>query len=169
MGSPEARPDPASVAHRLFGGIANDNDLLAELLSFGQNARWRRFLVSRVAVPLDGRLLDVATGTARVARELAQRTPASIVGIDQSRGMLNVGARAIGDAGLGSRIGLVRGDARSLPFADETFGVGYRDVVVVVAATGGQADDRQEEHGEKKPTPHRRSRRRGVQQAVTGW
>ena len=121
MRSPEVAADPAAVARRLFAGIADEYDLLAELLSFGQNARWRRFLLSRVAVPADGRVLDVATGTARVARAVAQRTPAAIVGLDQSPAMLAAGVRALDDAGLTARIGLVRGDARCLPFPDRTF------------------------------------------------
>ena len=48
----------------LFADLPSGYDRLAEALSFGQNGRWRRFLISRVRVPAGGRVLDVATGTA---------------------------------------------------------------------------------------------------------
>jgi len=57
----------------LFAGIASSYDLMAEALSFGQNGRWRRFLVSRIPADANARVLDVATGTAGVAIELARR------------------------------------------------------------------------------------------------
>jgi demethylmenaquinone methyltransferase/2-methoxy-6-polyprenyl-1,4-benzoquinol methylase len=92
---------------------------MAELLSFGQNARWRRFMVSR----LDGaeRVLDVATGTAHVALEVTRRLPASVVGLDQSEPMLQEGERRVMAAGMGSRVRMVVGNGERLPFEDAVF------------------------------------------------
>ena len=68
-----------------------DYDRWATILSFGQDPRWRRFLVSRLDVqPLDT-VLDVATGTAAVALELARQKDCYVVGVDQSAEMLEVG------------------------------------------------------------------------------
>jgi demethylmenaquinone methyltransferase/2-methoxy-6-polyprenyl-1,4-benzoquinol methylase len=93
---------------------------MAELLSFGQNGRWRRFLASRV--PADARLvLDVATGTARVAVEVAGRTPARVVGLDQSGPMLRGGRANVAARGLEGRISLLQGQAERLPFPDGAF------------------------------------------------
>ncbi|TMD93828.1 MAG: dimethylmenaquinone methyltransferase, partial [Chloroflexi bacterium] len=39
------RSDPAAFARRLFAPLPRRYDLLAELLSFGQNGRWRRAMV----------------------------------------------------------------------------------------------------------------------------
>jgi hypothetical protein len=44
----------------LFTGLPGRYDLLAELLSFGQNRRWRREMVDRVVPAAPQRVLDVA-------------------------------------------------------------------------------------------------------------
>jgi demethylmenaquinone methyltransferase/2-methoxy-6-polyprenyl-1,4-benzoquinol methylase len=108
-------------ARALFSGIAGSYDVMAEALSFGQNARWRRFLVSRVPADASSRVLDVATGTAGVALELVRRTGAGVVGVDQSPEMLRAGRDAIGRAGLHRGIDLVLGQAERLPFAEGSF------------------------------------------------
>jgi demethylmenaquinone methyltransferase/2-methoxy-6-polyprenyl-1,4-benzoquinol methylase len=106
---------------RLFAGLPGTYDRLAEVLSFWQNGRWRRFMVSRVRVPPGARVLDVATGTAGVAIQLARRTGAAVVGLDQSEPMLRTGAHAVERAGLASRIGLVLAQGERLPFPDAAF------------------------------------------------
>jgi demethylmenaquinone methyltransferase/2-methoxy-6-polyprenyl-1,4-benzoquinol methylase len=67
-------------------------------------------------------VLDVATGTAAVAIELARADPArSVVGLDQSPEMLAAGTERVTRAGLSGRIELRKGRAESLPFADGEF------------------------------------------------
>jgi demethylmenaquinone methyltransferase/2-methoxy-6-polyprenyl-1,4-benzoquinol methylase len=68
------------------------------------------------------RVLDVATGTGLVARELVRRYGCSVVGLDQSAEML-AGARQrlAREPTLAERIELVRGEAERLPFADAEF------------------------------------------------
>ena len=105
----------------LFAPLAPTYDRYAGLLSFGQDPRWRRFLVSRMEVGPDDRVLDVATGTAAVAIELARRSECRVVGLDQSSEMLVEGRRRVDAAGLGDRIELVRGEAERLPFDDTSF------------------------------------------------
>lgn len=91
-------------------------------LSFGQDPRWRRFLVSRVTPPPGGMVLDVATGTGLVARSLAKaRRDVRIVGLDPSEPMLAAGATDAARTGIASRVRPVVGRAELLPFADETF------------------------------------------------
>src|SRR4249920_4056913 len=76
--------DPNGFARDLFDGLPARYDRLAELLSFGQNGRWRAERVGRVAgtVPADGVILDVASGTAGVALQLAARSGARVAGVD---------------------------------------------------------------------------------------
>lgn len=105
----------------LFAPLGPTYDRYANLLSFGQDPRWRRFLVSRMAVGPEASVLDVATGTAAVAIELARRTGCRVVGLDQSGEMLAAGRRRVEAAGLGDRIELVRGEAERLPFDDAWF------------------------------------------------
>jgi len=91
------------------------------VLSFGQDPRWRRFLVSRV--PADAlRVADVASGTAAVAIELARAVPErTVAGVDQSAEMLAAGRERVDRAGLAARIGLREGRAEALPFGDAEF------------------------------------------------
>jgi demethylmenaquinone methyltransferase / 2-methoxy-6-polyprenyl-1,4-benzoquinol methylase len=109
------------LARTLFADLGPTYDRYARLLSFGQDPRWRRFLVSRLDVGPRDTVLDVATGTAAVAIEVARRTGCSVVGLDQSAGMLAAGRKRVERAGLSDRIRLVRGTAQRLPFEDGEF------------------------------------------------
>jgi demethylmenaquinone methyltransferase / 2-methoxy-6-polyprenyl-1,4-benzoquinol methylase len=105
----------------LFAPLGPTYDRYASVLSFGQDPRWRRFLVSRVEVGRAATVLDVATGTAAVAIELARRTGCTVVGLDQSPEMLAAGRERIAALGLEDRIRLVEGNAEELPFESERF------------------------------------------------
>lgn len=113
-------PERTRHARRLFAGIAPEYDRMGAVLSLGQDPRWRRFLVSRVNAIPGSWVLDVATGTGLVARELAARN-LRVVGLDQSPAMIARGFEEIGRAGIEGRIRLVLGQAQALPFADEAF------------------------------------------------
>jgi len=108
-------------ARDLFAPLGPTYDRYASLLSFGQDPRWRRFLVSRIPESAE-RVLDVATGTAAVAIELARAAPQrTVVGVDQSPEMLAAGRARVERAGLGARIELRESRAESLPFSDGEF------------------------------------------------
>jgi demethylmenaquinone methyltransferase/2-methoxy-6-polyprenyl-1,4-benzoquinol methylase len=108
-------------ARELFAPLGPTYDRYANVLSFGQDPRWRRFLVSRV--PADAlRVADVASGTAAVAIELARAAPErTVAGVDQSAEMLAAGRARVERAGLADRIGLQEGRAEALPFGDAEF------------------------------------------------
>lgn len=110
-----------AVARELFAPLGPTYDRYASLLSLGQDPRWRRFLVSRVSVAPTETVLDVATGTAAVAIELARRTGCSVVGLDQSDEMLAAGRKRLERARLAERVRLVHGNAERLPFRDGEF------------------------------------------------
>jgi demethylmenaquinone methyltransferase / 2-methoxy-6-polyprenyl-1,4-benzoquinol methylase len=120
-GEPSVASAENAFATDLFRDLPKRYDLLAEILSFGQNARWRRELVTRIVPSAPHSVLDVATGTAGVAIELAHRSAADITGVDISEAMLQRGRERIGSEGLGSRITLQAGRAEELPFAAESF------------------------------------------------
>jgi demethylmenaquinone methyltransferase/2-methoxy-6-polyprenyl-1,4-benzoquinol methylase len=104
----------------LFSGIASDYERMGSVLSFGQDPRWRRSLVSKVTAIPGSWVLDVATGTGLVARELARKN-LRVVGLDQSPSMLRRGIAGVREAGLDDRIRFVLGQAQALPFPDESF------------------------------------------------
>jgi demethylmenaquinone methyltransferase/2-methoxy-6-polyprenyl-1,4-benzoquinol methylase len=108
-------------ARELFAPLGPTYDRYARLLSLGQDPRWRSFLVSRVP-PDARRVLDVASGTAAVAIELALAEPdRHVVGIDQSPEMLAAGRARLEQRGLGDRVELREGRAESLPFGEGEF------------------------------------------------
>jgi demethylmenaquinone methyltransferase/2-methoxy-6-polyprenyl-1,4-benzoquinol methylase len=108
-------------ARDLFAPLGETYDRYARLLSFGQDPRWRSFLVSRIP---SGALtvLDVATGTGAVAIGLARAQSArTVIGVDQSPEMLAAGRDRVARAGLSEQIELREGRAETLPFADAEF------------------------------------------------
>ena len=100
-------------ARALFAPLGPTYERTGALLSFGQDPRWRRFLVSRI--PPGARVLDVATGTGAVARELLARG-CTVTGLDQSAEMLAEARRT-----LPPHVKLVEASAESLPFEDASF------------------------------------------------
>jgi demethylmenaquinone methyltransferase/2-methoxy-6-polyprenyl-1,4-benzoquinol methylase len=113
--------DRNRFAQQLFTPLPSRYDRLAEVLSMGQNGRWRRAMVDRIVLASPGRVLDVASGTAGVALQLAGRTGADVVGVDLTLEMLSQGRRNIDAAGRSDRVALVAGRAEQLPFPDGTF------------------------------------------------
>ncbi len=113
--------DPNRFAQALFDGLPDRYDVLAEVLSLGQNRRWRRAMVDRIVPIAPGRVLDVATGTAGVALQLSRRTPAFVAGLDLTEAMLRRGQANVAAAGMQDRVQLMAGRAEQLPFPDETF------------------------------------------------
>ena len=106
----------AVSARTLFAPLGPTYDRYAALLSFGQDPRWRRFLVSRLHAGPGDTVLDVATGTGAVARELLRQKACAVVGLDQSPEMLAQARHR-----LPSSVELVEGTAEQLPFEDDSF------------------------------------------------
>jgi demethylmenaquinone methyltransferase / 2-methoxy-6-polyprenyl-1,4-benzoquinol methylase len=107
-------PNRRDQAIELFAPLGPRYDRLGALLSFGQDPRWRKTMVSHV--PRDGgSVLDVATGTGLVAERLLAQGH-RVTGLDQSPDMLAVARGRFGD-----RVELVEASATSIPFPDASF------------------------------------------------
>jgi demethylmenaquinone methyltransferase/2-methoxy-6-polyprenyl-1,4-benzoquinol methylase len=107
---PTSAEKPRFVA-AMFGRIAARYDLMNTLMTLGQDSRWRRDVARALGTP--GSVLDVGTGTAKLAETLRQVHPkARVVGADFSEPMLRASSRALP---------LVAADALRLPFADASF------------------------------------------------
>jgi demethylmenaquinone methyltransferase/2-methoxy-6-polyprenyl-1,4-benzoquinol methylase len=113
--------DRNRFAQQLFTPLPGRYDQLAEVLSMGQNGRWRRAMIDRIVPSSPSRVLDVASGTAGVAMQLAKRTSADVVGVDLTTEMLARGKENIAAAGLEHRVQLVAGRGEQLPFPDRSF------------------------------------------------
>jgi demethylmenaquinone methyltransferase/2-methoxy-6-polyprenyl-1,4-benzoquinol methylase len=100
-------------ARALFDGIAPAYGRPADVLSFGQYGRWRRALVRSLGLSSRDEVLDVATGTGLIARDIRNRYGCRVIGADQSEGMLASARGVVGE--------LMAADANHLPFADTRF------------------------------------------------
>jgi demethylmenaquinone methyltransferase/2-methoxy-6-polyprenyl-1,4-benzoquinol methylase len=105
--------DPVDVA-AMFDGVARRYDVTNDVLSLGQDRRWRTAVVKAVAPRPGERILDLAAGTGTSSEPFAD-AGALVVPCDFSQGMLQVGKQARG------RLPFVAGDGTRLPFGDGAF------------------------------------------------
>jgi demethylmenaquinone methyltransferase / 2-methoxy-6-polyprenyl-1,4-benzoquinol methylase len=110
-----------NVSRAVFADLPARYDRLAYLLSFGQDRRWRRAVVDRIAAARPRRVLDVATGPAGIALAVAERTGAQVVGVDLNEPMLRAGAANVRASGRQRQLGLALARADQLPFGDNDF------------------------------------------------
>ncbi len=111
---------------RLFATIADRYDLITAVLSYGQDARWKRRLVALAAVESGERALDLACGTGDIALAVAARG-ARVTGLDITPRMLQLAT------GKSRAATFLAGDMTSLPFRSQSFdvvttGYGLRNV-----------------------------------------
>lgn len=125
---------PKSI-RSLFDSIAPTYDLLNRLLSLGRDIYWREMAV-RELKGLEGRILDIATGTGDVAVEIVRQHDdrRKVFGVDFSEPMIKKARQKVFQKGLSQTIALSLGDALSLPFRENTFSAtmiafGLRNIV----------------------------------------
>jgi len=110
----------ADGSGQMFDQIARRYDLLNRIISLRFDQGWRRKLVA--ALPDEGELLDVATGTADVALSLAHTySKVQVVGLDPSVNMLEVGQEKVSRQRLPERISLDVGNALDMQYESNRF------------------------------------------------
>lgn len=106
----------------MFDGIAARYDFLNHFLSMGIDKGWRKKAIKEIMAINPTKILDVATGTGDLAIAAAKTIPAAtIMGVDISEGMLDVGRKKISDLGLAQTISMQSGDSEALPFDDGVY------------------------------------------------
>jgi demethylmenaquinone methyltransferase/2-methoxy-6-polyprenyl-1,4-benzoquinol methylase len=106
----------------MFDGIAHRYDLVNRVISLGIDQSWRKKTVRSLELKAGGRVLDLATGTGDLAILVASMHPdVTIVGVDPSEKMLEVGQKKLVSQQLTDRIELQVGDAQALEFPDRSF------------------------------------------------
>ena len=100
----------------MFDSISAEYDLLNRIMTFGNDIRWRKkiYKIAKSDNPKD--ILDIATGTADIALELSKITESSIIGLDISEQMLEVGRKKINNKKLSNKVVLISGDAENLDY-----------------------------------------------------
>lgn len=119
---------------RIFSSIAGNYDFADTLLSFNRDRCWRRFTARRAGLKPGGKALDIATGTGKLALELAREAgnEGEVVGIDFCDEMLSRAQDKLAKT-KHHNVTLALASAESLPFPDNTFdcvtiGFGLRNV-----------------------------------------
>jgi demethylmenaquinone methyltransferase/2-methoxy-6-polyprenyl-1,4-benzoquinol methylase len=109
----ELDKQPGDV-RRMFDAVAKRYDVTNDVLSMGQDRRWRHDVIRAVDPRPGERVLDLAAGTGTSSQPFAD-AGATVVPCDFSLGMLKVGKQAK------PHLPFTAGDGTSLPFADATF------------------------------------------------
>ncbi len=109
----ELDKQPADV-RRMFDAVAKRYDITNDVLSFGQDRRWRREVLQAVDPSFGDTVLDLAAGTGTSSVPFAE-AGATVVPCDFSLGMLQVGKRNL------PYLPFTAGDGTRLPFRDDTF------------------------------------------------
>jgi demethylmenaquinone methyltransferase/2-methoxy-6-polyprenyl-1,4-benzoquinol methylase len=99
---------------RMFDTVARRYDVTNDVLSLGQDRRWRHEVIKAVDPQPGERVLDLAAGTGTSSQPFHDRG-AVVVPCDFSLGMLRVGKQAR------PQLPFTAGDGTRLPFADEVF------------------------------------------------
>lgn len=120
--------------HSVFEKIAGKYDIMNDILSFRRHKAWRRFAMNKMGVRCGDTSVDLCCGTCDWTISLAEKSgTGSVVGLDFSESMLEVGRKKVSEHGLSDRVSLVQGNAMKLPFGNNSFdyatiGFGLRNV-----------------------------------------
>ena len=98
----------------MFDAVAKRYDITNDVLSFGQDRRWRHEVLTAVDPSYGDKVLDLAAGTGTTSQPFAD-AGATVVPCDFSIGMLQVGKKQL------PHLPFTAGDGTQLPFADDTF------------------------------------------------
>lgn len=131
MARAELDKQPTDV-RRMFDAVAKRYDVTNDVLSLGQDRRWRRDVIRAVDPQAGDLVLDLAAGTGTSSAPFLA-AGAVVVPCDFSIGMLQVGKQNR------PHLPFTAGDATQLPFADDTFDAvtisfGLRNVVDTAGA-----------------------------------
>lgn len=108
----------AQYVQDMFARIAGRYDLMNRLMTAGQDVKWRKYVIQQAALPANGRLLDIATGTGDIAYEgVRQRPGIQAVGGDFTVEMMLAGKQYPER----QMIRWVAADTLHLPFPDNYF------------------------------------------------
>lgn len=113
--------EKARKVEGVFTSVAQRYDLMNDLMSAGMHRLWKRAAIEQSYVRAGERVLDVAGGTADLARAFAKRVGpgGSVVLTDINAAMLGIGRDRLIDDGVLAPA--VQCDAEKLPFAADYF------------------------------------------------
>jgi demethylmenaquinone methyltransferase/2-methoxy-6-polyprenyl-1,4-benzoquinol methylase len=107
----------------VFDSVANNYDLMNDIMSFGVHRLWKRFAVEQSGARPGQRILDLAGGTGDLAARLSRLVgpQGEVVVGDINASMLNVGRARLLDRGISGNVTFVQANAETLPFPPNSF------------------------------------------------
>ncbi|MBP6596725.1 MAG: bifunctional demethylmenaquinone methyltransferase/2-methoxy-6-polyprenyl-1,4-benzoquinol methylase UbiE [Arenimonas sp.] len=108
---------------QVFSSVAQQYDLMNDLMSLGVHRVWKRYFVGTSGVKRGDRVLDLAGGTGDIAALLHERVgeAGAVVLGDINAAMLGVGRDRLTNRGLVRGLDYVQLNAEALPFPDASF------------------------------------------------
>ena len=110
----------------MFDNISGKYDFLNHTLSLGIDRIWRKKAIALLEEDKPKLILDIATGTGDLAIACLSLNPDKVIGVDISKGMLDVGKEKIKKLKLEDKIEMLLGDSEGLEFEENKF-----DAVIV--------------------------------------
>nr|WP_286235852.1 bifunctional demethylmenaquinone methyltransferase/2-methoxy-6-polyprenyl-1,4-benzoquinol methylase UbiE [Thalassotalea sediminis] len=109
----------------VFHSVAQQYDIMNDLMSFGIHRLWKRFTIDASGVRPGNKVLDLAGGTGDLTAKFSKLVgrEGRVVLADINSSMLNVGRDKLRDRGLVQNIEYVQANAEYLPFEDNTFDI----------------------------------------------
>ncbi len=118
-----ATDEKVNLVRGVFDSVAENYDIMNDLMSAGLHRLWKRATVAEAGVRRGHRVLDLAGGTGDLAIEFAKKVgdTGRVVLADINGAMLEQGRRRVVDAGVGGRVDIAQVNAEELPFEDASF------------------------------------------------
>ena len=113
--------EKAKKVGEVFHSVAQQYDVMNDLMSLGMHRLWKRFAVQVSGVKTGDRVLDIAGGSGDLTRLFSKAvgTQDEVVLTDINASMLEVGRNRLLDEGI--VVPALQCDAEKLPFADASF------------------------------------------------
>lgn len=106
---------------QMFDGISPQYDLMNRIISGGIDVKWRKNVVAILEGKKPKKILDVATGTGDLAVALLSTQAIEIVGIDISKGMLDLGKEKVKKNKWDKKIKMKIGDSENIDYPKDYF------------------------------------------------
>ena len=115
--------DKARHVREVFDSVADNYDLMNDLMSFGVHRLWKRFTVGMADLKPGQCVLDLAGGTGDLTRLMSPRVGREglVVLSDINAAMLGNGRSQLLDKGIAGNVEFARANAEQLPFRDNSF------------------------------------------------
>ena len=117
--------EKTSMVHEVFSSVANQYDLMNDLMSFGIHRIWKSDLLKMIKSSTKLKIVDIGGGTGDISHGISKKMACELTLIDINPEMLSVGRDREINHGKLNNIKWICGNAEMLPFSDN-----YADIFV---------------------------------------